>query len=134
MNCPICGIRMKPTANDNLFLCPERKRAYLPVYKETINYYDCALEIHAEGGYTFQQYEIPPYKVVIRNPKIYTSGADSGSHVMIVSTVAETITSMGDIETSVTWKEAFRTDEMLELPWHDLEKCIQKLKLLATFY
>ena len=132
INCPICGFAMKHTANLNLFLCPEKRRTYLPEFKESINYYDCALEINSLVGYTFQQYEIPPYKIVIRNPQIYTSNKDNGSHVMIISSVTldNHIEQMAPL---ITWKEAFRTDELLELPWHDKDKCVQKLKFLITF-
>jgi hypothetical protein len=132
MNCPICGVIMKPTVNGNLFLCPEKRRIYLPDFKESINYYDCALETHAAGGYTFQQYEIPPYKIVIRSPRIYVSSQDTGSHVMIISEVVYD-DHLGQMEPFIKWKEVFQTNETLELPWHDLEKCVQKLKLLGTF-
>lgn len=132
INCPICGVCMKVTANSNLFLCPEKRRAYLSDFQESISYYDCALEIHAAGGYTFQQYEIPPYKVVIRSPRIYLFSQDAGSHVMIISEVIYD-DHMGQMEPFIKWKEVFQTDEILELPWHDLNKCVQKLKLLTTF-
>ena len=132
INCPICGIAMKHTANLNLFLCPEKRRTYIPYFRKSINHYDCALEIYADGGYTFQQYEIPPYKIVIRNPRIYTSNKDQGSHVMVVSALVYDA-QMEQIEPHIIWKEAFQTDELLELPWHDKDKCAHKLKLLTTF-
>lgn len=132
IKCPICGISMKITDNSNLFLCPTKRRMYLEQFGESVDYYDCALEIHAEGGFTYQQYEIPPYKIVIRSPRIYTAPRDQGTHITTIKSMHyDNHLGMGD--PIIQWQEVLDTTEMLSLPWHDREKCLDRIKLLITF-
>lgn len=132
IKCPMCGIIMTATANSNLFLCPEKRRIYLQQFRESVDYYDCALEIHTDGGFTFQQYEVPPYKIVIKSPRIYVSPLEWGTHVTMIKTIRYD-EHLGLPEPLIQWQNVFDTTEILNLPWHDRERCLEKLKLLTTF-
>ena len=126
IKCPICGTEMNESLNTKLYLCPEKRTIYLPHFGESIDYYDCALEIHADGRYTFQQYELPPYRV-----RIYDSWM-RGTIITIIKNI-QYDNHIDGISPIIQWKEAFQTDSALQLPWSDFDKCVQKLKLLTTF-
>lgn len=112
------------TANDRIFLCSEKKKTYIDGFRVPITYYDCAVEISSDG-YSFQQYEYPPYKVIIAN------------HQTEVSKIKEIHYSehfgMEGADPAFKWESVFTMDSAIELPWHDFDKCVQKLKLLTTF-
>jgi hypothetical protein len=136
INCPVCGDKMHnagnldTVSNSNFYFCAEKRKIYLPYFRESIGYYDCALEIHNDGQYTFQNYMFPPYKIIIRNSKIYSN--EYGTSVSMIKDIKYD-DHVESSEPFITWKEVFQTDSLLELPLKDFDKCIEKLKLLSTF-
>lgn len=130
-DCPICGKRMSPTANSNLFLCKLKRSIFIEELGDSVQYYDCALEVDPErGGYCFQQYDLPPYQITIYSKAMYPT--QNGTLVKKIIKLHYDM-HIEDMEPFKVWKEVFHTLEELDLPWHDHNKCVEKIKKLVIF-
>src|SRR5581483_6020074 len=115
-NCAVCGSKMVPTANPNLFLCSIERSRYLPEFKESLYYYDYAVEFNSEGGCAFRQYDLFPFRIFIRSKENYPS--NYGTTVK-KATMYQSDLHFEHMDPYLDWDLVFTTTEELELPWND---------------
>ncbi len=130
LNCPVCQEEMEPTASRGIYLCLIKRTIYLPEFDLNRPYWDAAVCLGSDDKFTFQDYEFPPYKILIYNDK-------HGQRTRIQklkSTSLFGLNSWGTLnETGYDYHDIFTTATALELPWSDRELVLKKLKLFTTF-
>jgi hypothetical protein len=123
--CPVCQIKMKPTANEGLFGCPTYRSFSMPGIKEKIPYWDTGILFGPNNNPIWQMYEIPPYRIYIY---------DQYERHMARTKIDKVILNpYGQGEGSWEYRAIFAVDGIVNFPLTNTKQVIEKIKLLVTF-
>jgi hypothetical protein len=126
MLCPICKVEMTQTVNTGLYMCLQKREKFLSELDIEIKYWDSVIYVNHDNRIHTQIYEIPPYKFTIQNLTNF-------------SAIEKAELSYKDIPFKVSdsflwgYKKILEIDAILDLPWDNRDKVLERVKGYLTF-
>jgi len=124
MLCPVCKEEMRQTINTSLYMCPvENRRIVFSDFAMT--YLDSVIYLNADGSPHTQIYEIPPYKFGIWN--------FGNSTVIEKASLMNKRISFTLSNNAYQYRPLLTINYILDLPWDNREKVLEKVKGYLIF-
>lgn len=136
--CPVCGnplimsgIQSSSLELADIYYCPKRD-VWVPELEMSRDVIDCTLFINSDDKPIYKVIEIPPYIFTIYDYH-YQSLGEIHRKTSVVKIIRNTLLkSVGQdfIGHDLTSKvRLFEIDAVMDLPWHDRDKILNKVKL-----
>lgn len=130
-DCLICGQPLKASGGDaNMYYCTKRKE-YMSELGLNIEVIDSIIYVDPKSGkHSMKVIEIPPYRFTMTD---YPRGQRTEVHKTVLPDWAPWDKEIEDKEIFLQKKLILRVPVVLNLPWHDKQKVLERLKLYLLF-
>jgi hypothetical protein len=125
--CPVCGDTLKATGVDpNMYYCTKRK-IWFPDIGAHLDTIEATIYVDDDGKYTLQVIEVPPYRFTITdNAKVQKTEVEK---------VVKHEPAPGHkwYPRALGRKVILTIPSIMNLPWNDKEKVLERMKLFLLF-
>lgn len=121
IKCPVCSKLLTVNSNASLIYSCETKQEWVPSLKITLDVVDATYYLLSNNEPVVKVIEIPPYKFIIKN-------AEDDKYTEVREIYIPDHSYSSDSKWMFDTKRLLYISAVMDAPWHDREKVLEKLK------